>query len=181
MNRAARRPAGWRQSNFCAIDAFMDIVLFLIFLAASFGAAATGALFPPGAWYQALQKPRWTPPNWLFPVMWTTIYLLMSFAAARVAVLEGSSYAMAFWAAQIAFNALWTPTFFGLRRLKGALVVMACLWLSVLGCFVTHVQLDLWAGLALVPYLGWVTVAGFLNLSVARLNPDVAPLDMSTL
>lgn len=159
----------------------MDIVLFLVFLAASFGAAATGAIFPPGAWYETLDKPSWTPPNWLFPVMWTTIYILISFAAARVAGMEGSGYAMAFWAAQIAFNALWSPTFFGLRRLKGALIVMAFLWVSVLGCFVTHWQLDTWAGLAMLPYLIWVTTAGFLNLSVARLNPDVAPVDLSRL
>lgn len=159
----------------------MDIALFLIFLAASFGAATTGAIFPPGAWYETLDKPGWTPPNWLFPIMWTTIYLLSSFAAAKVAMIESSGYAMAFWAAQIAFNALWTPTFFGLRRLKGALIVMAFLWISVLGCFVTHWQLDIWAGMALLPYLVWVTIAGCLNLSVARRNPDVAPVDLSKL
>ncbi len=157
----------------------MDVLLFLIFLAATFGAAATGAIFPPGAWYQSLEKPSWTPPNWVFPVMWTSIYLLISFAAARVAVMEGSAYAMGFWAAQIAFNALWTPVFFGLRRLKGALIVMGCLWVSVLGCVITHWQLDLWAGLAMLPYLAWVTTAAALNLSVARMNPDVAPLDMA--
>ncbi|MEO9649757.1 MAG: TspO/MBR family protein [Roseobacter sp.] len=159
----------------------MDIILFLIFLAACFGAAGTGATFPPGVWYQQLAKPAWTPPNWLFPVMWTTIYVLISFAAARVAGQEGSAYAMAFWAAQIAFNALWTPIFFGLRRLKGALIVMACLWLSVLGCVVTHWQLDLWAGLAMLPYLAWVSVAGLLNYTVAHMNPTVAPLDLSKL
>ena len=159
----------------------MDIILFFIFLAACFGAAGTGATFPPGEWYQRLQKPSWTPPNWMFPVMWTTIYLLISFAAARVAGQAGSAYAMAFWAAQIAFNALWTPIFFGLRRLKGALIVMLFLWLSVLGCVITHWQLDTLAGLAMLPYLAWVSVAGVLNLTVARMNPDVAPLDLSKL
>lgn len=157
----------------------MDYILFALFLAACFGAGATGGAFPPGDWYRQLAKPNWTPPNWVFPVMWTTIYLLIAFAAARVAGLPDSQYAMAFWAAQIAFNALWTPVFFGLRRLKGALFVMAFLWLSVLGCFITHWQLDMWAGLAMLPYLVWVTIAGALNYTVARLNPDVAPLDLS--
>lgn len=159
----------------------MDYILFALFLAACFGAGATGGAFPPGEWYFNLKKPSWTPPNWVFPVMWTTIYGLIAFAAARVAVLEGSQYAMAFWAAQIAFNALWTPTFFGLRRLKSALVVMVFLWLSVLGCVVTHWQLDFWAGLAMLPYLCWVTVAGMLNFSVMRMNPDMKPLDLSKL
>ncbi|WP_281968205.1 tryptophan-rich sensory protein TspO [Roseovarius nanhaiticus] len=154
----------------------MDISLFAIFLAACFGAGATGAMFPTGPWYQRLSKPSWTPPNWAFPVMWTSIYLLIAFAGARVAPLEGNGYAMAFWAMQIAFNTLWTPIFFGLRRLKGALPVMACLWVAVLGATITHFQLDLWAGLAFVPYFIWVSIAGALNFTVWRLNPNEKPL-----
>ena len=155
----------------------MDIWLFAMFLAACFGAGATGAAFPPGVWYEKLNKPTWVPPHWLFPLAWTSIYLLMSFAGARVAVLESNAFAMAFWAMQIAFNTLWTPVFLGLRRLKGGLYVMVPLWLSVLGCTITHFQLDTWAGLAFVPYLVWVTVAAALTFSVWRLNPDVAPLE----
>ncbi|MCL3883092.1 TspO/MBR family protein [Marivita sp. GX14005] len=154
----------------------MELLNFFIFLAACFGAGVTGAAFPPGRWYEKLNKPSWTPPNWVFPVMWTTIYLLIAFAGARASVLPGNDLAMAFWAAQIALNALWTPIFFGLRRLKGALPVIGCLWLAVLGATVTHFQLDLWAGLAFVPYLVWVTIAFALNLTVARMNPDVTPL-----
>lgn len=154
----------------------MDLLLFAIFLAACFGAGATGAMFPPGAWYERLAKPSWTPPNWVFPVMWTSIYLLIAFAGARVAGLPGSGYALAFWAMQIAFNTLWTPIFFGLRRLKGALPVIGCLWLAVLGATITHFQLDLWAGLAFVPYLVWVSIAAVLNFTVARLNPHAKPL-----
>lgn len=159
----------------------MDWILFCIFLAATFAAGATGAMFPTGEWYKQLNKPTWVPPNWLFPIAWTSIYLLMSFAGARVAVLEGSAYAMAFWAMQIAFNALWTPIFFGLRNLKGSLPVMAGLWVSVLGCLVTHFMLDPLAGLAFVPYMVWVTVAASLNIAMVRLNPDQKPLKLQTL
>lgn len=159
----------------------MDFMVFLIFLAACFGAGATGSVFSPGPWYDRLNKPVWTPPGWVFPVMWTSIYLLIAFAAARVAGREGSQYAMAFWAAQIAFNTLWTPIFFGLRQMKVALLVMGFLWLSVLGCLITHWQLDFWAGLAMLPYMIWVTIAGALNFTVWRLNPDSKPLDLSQL
>lgn len=159
----------------------MDLALFAIFLAATFAAGATGALFPTGEWYKQLSKPSWTPPNWVFPVAWTSIYLLMSFAGARVAVLEGSAYAMAFWGMQIAFNALWTPVFFGLRNLRGSLPIMAGLWIAVFGATVTHWQLDLWAGLAFVPYLAWVTVAAALNVAMVRLNPDQKPLQLQSL
>jgi tryptophan-rich sensory protein len=157
----------------------MSLSLFAIFLIACGAAGATGAAFPPGAWYKTLAKPSWTPPDWVFPVAWTTIYLLISFAGARVAVLEGNAYALAFWAAQAGFSTLWTPIFFGLRRLKGALYVMVPLWLSVLGCTIANFQLDVIAGLAFVPYLIWVTVAAALNATVWRMNRDVAPVDLS--
>ena len=159
----------------------MDILLFLLFLTACVGAGATGAMFPPGAWYEKLNKPAWVPPNWVFPVAWTTIYLLMSFAASRVAMMPGAGYAMVFWAIQIAFNTLWTPVFFGLRRMKAALPIIGVLWLAVLGCTITHWQLDVWAGLAFLPYLVWVTIAGALNREMVRLNPDVAPLELDKL
>lgn len=157
----------------------MDFLYFFIFLFATFGAAATGAMFPTGDWYKQLNKPTWVPPNWVFPVAWTSIYLLISFAGARVAGMEGGQLALAFWALQIAFNTLWTPVFFGLRALKKSLPVMACLWLAVLGCTITHFQVDVWAGMAFLPYMLWVTVAAALNLKMVQLNPDQMPLEIS--
>lgn len=156
----------------------MSIAFFFIFLFATFGAAATGAMFPTGKWYEQLNKPSWVPPNWLFPVAWTSIYLLISFAGARVAMIEGAGLALAFWALQIAFNTLWTPVFFGLRALKKSLPIMAALWVSVLGATITHFQVDTVAGLAFVPYLVWVTVAAALNYKMVQLNPDQKPLEI---
>ena len=121
------------------------------------------------------------PQNWAFPVVWTTLYVLMAFAGARVAGLEGSGFAMAFWALQIALNTLWNPVFFWLRHMRAGLVIIAGLWLAVLGALITHFQVDFWAGLAFVPYLAWVTVASALNLSILRLNPDQKPLKLDAL
>ena len=101
----------------------MDWGVFLTFLAATGAAATTGAMFKPGAWYMGLRKPFWFPPNWVFPVAWTTLYLVMSYAAMRVAGLSGNGQALAFWAVQIALNTLWTPIFFGLHRMRSAMVV----------------------------------------------------------
>lgn len=159
----------------------MDLFYFVIFFAATVAAGATGAMFPTGEWYKQLNKPSWVPPNWVFPVAWTTIYLLIAFAGARVVGIEGSQPALAFWALQIAFNTLWTPVFFGLRALKKSLPIMAGLWVAVLGCVITHFQVDFWAGMAFVPYLVWVTIAAALNLKVVQLNPDQKPLEISTL
>ena len=153
----------------------MDPLLFAIFLASCIAAGTTGAAFQPGAWYAALEKPAWTPPNWLFPVAWTLLYLCIAAAAARAAGAEGSAYAMAFFALQIALNTLWTPVFFGLHRIGAGMLVLACLWLAVAATLVAFWRVDLIAGLLFVPYLLWVTVAGALNWSVWRLNPAVAP------
>jgi benzodiazapine receptor len=71
-------------------------------------------------------------------------------------------------------NALWTPVFFGLRRMWLGLAVLALLWLSVAAGLVALWSVDTVAGLLFVPYLAWVSVAAALNWSVIRLNPEVA-------
>lgn len=152
----------------------MDWTLFAIFFAASIAAASTGALFEPGAWYKSLNKPSWTPPNWLFPVVWTVLYIAMAVAAARIAVVDGAQIAMAFFTLQLVLNTLWTPVFFGLRRLRGGMVVISALWLAVAATTVAFWQIDTIAGVLLAPYLLWVTIASALNFSVWRLNPDAA-------
>lgn len=131
-------------------------------------------MFPPGPWYVNLAKPSWTPPNWLFPVAWTILYIASAVAATRVAILDGTAHAMGFWACQIALNTLWTPVFFGLERIKSGMLVLVLLWLAVAGSMVTFFAADALAGWLMVPYLVWVTIAGALNLAVWRLNPAEA-------
>lgn len=154
----------------------MDFLAFFIFLSACFAAATTGGMFQPGAWYEGLDKPPWTPPKWLFPVAWTTLYVLMSIAAARVVHMPGAGIALAFWALQIALNTLWTPVFFGLRHLKAGMVIILLLWLAVAATMVSLFTLDTVSGLMFVPYLVWVSVASMLNYSVWQRNLDVKPL-----
>lgn len=149
----------------------MDWGLFLTYLAACGAAAATGAMIQPGEWYRSLSKPAWTPPNWVFPVTWTVLYLSISVAAARVAALDGTGQALAFWSVQIALNTLWTPVFFGLKRMRAGLVVIVLLWLAVVATCAAFWGHDRIAGLLIVPYVVWVTIAGALNWSVWRRNP----------
>jgi translocator protein len=151
----------------------MDYTLFFTYLVACGAAAATGAMFQPGDWYRNLAKPRWTPPDWLFPLAWTTLYICMSVSAMRVAQLPGTGFALALWSVQIAFNTLWTPVFFGLRRLGAGLVILGCLWLAVAATMLAFWGHDWVAGLLFAPYLLWVTVAGALNHSVWSLNRRV--------
>ena len=152
----------------------MDWALFLTFLASCGAAAATGAMIQPGAWYDNLKQPSWTPAKWVFPVVWTTLYLLMSYAAMRVALGAGNAQALAFWGLQIALNTLWTPVFFGLHRIRAAMVVMVCLWAAVAATTFSFFGVDVVAGLLFLPYLLWVSIAGALNFTVMRLNPNAS-------
>jgi tryptophan-rich sensory protein len=144
---------------------------FWIFLIACGAAASTGIMFKPGAWYASLNKPGFTPPNWLFPLAWTTIYLLLAWAGYRLTLIPGSVTVLALWAAQIALNTLWTPVFFGAHRLLAAMVILTLLWCVVAAMVILALQLDILTGLLLLPYLLWLCVAAALNFSILRNNP----------
>ena len=151
----------------------MSWIIFLVLLASCFAADSTGALFPPGDWYRSLKKPGFTPPDWVFPVVWTTLYVLIAIAGARVANMPQAGLALALWALQVALNAIWTPIFFGLKKVRLALVVVSLLWLSVAFGMLALFQIDTLAGLMFVPYLIWVSIATALNLRVMQLNPEL--------
>ena len=145
-------------------------MIFLIFLIACGAAASTGIIFKPGQWYESLVKPSFTPPNWLFPVAWTVIYLLLAWAGYRLTMIPGSQLALGLWAAQIALNTLWTPVFFGAHNIVVGMVVIALMWLVVAALVVMALRLDLITGLILFPYLAWLSVAAALNFSILRNN-----------
>lgn len=149
----------------------MNWQVFAACLAACAAPAVSGMLFKPGAWYAGLSKPWWTPPNWAFPVAWLILYISMSVAAARVAVSPEGSILIALWAAQMAFNTLWSGVFFGLRDMRAGLFIMTALWVSVLVATVAFWQADVVAGALFGLYLAWVTVAFALNFSVWSRNP----------
>lgn len=153
----------------------IDWLVLAGFGVAAMAAAATGAMFPPGDWYRALNKPPWTPPDWAFPVVWMVLYIAMIVAAWRVA-LSGSALVplgIAIWSAQMVLNSLWSPVFFGLQKIGAGLAVLVLLWLAVALTMVTFATIDPLSGLLFAPYLLWVSIAGALNLSVLRRNPAV--------
>ena len=159
----------------------MEWIILAGFCFAVMAAGATGAIFSPGAWYRTLAKPRWTPPDWAFPVAWLTLYILMVISAWRVAtaLADGTSAApkvaaagLAFWAAQAALNGLWSPLFFGIRRPDAAMICVVALWLAVAGTMALFFAVDPVAGAMFVPYLAWVSIASALNWRVLQLNDD---------
>ena len=143
---------------------------FLIFLFACMAAGLTGSLFPPGQWYSGLNKPTWTPPNWVFPVAWPILYLCMSCSGATLANIDNAGSALALWALQIALNTLWTPVFFGLKNIKIGLIIILLLLISVAISTYVFWLYSFLSGLLFLPYLAWVTFAAALNTAVFRLN-----------
>ncbi len=143
----------------------------IIIIAVVVLAAASGAVFKPGPWYETLRKPSWTPPKWAFPVVWSVLYAAIAYAGWSVWTLSGWSLPMMFWVVQILVNAAWSWLFFGRRRMDLALADIAVLWLSILGFIVTAWPVSTLAALLFIPYLAWVTTAAFLNRAVMRLNP----------
>jgi tryptophan-rich sensory protein len=155
----------------------------MVFLAASVGGGlAIGFFTLPGEWYARLEKPSFNPPNWIFGPVWTVLYIMIGVAGWRLWRLgeTTSRAALAFvpvqiWIAQLALNFLWSPTFFRAHRIDLALIVIACLWMTILAFILRARKYDKWAALLFSPYLAWVSFAMVLNAALLVLN-GAAPL-----
>ena len=124
-------------------------------------------------WYQALEKPAFNPPDWLFPVVWTALYIMIAVAGWRVwrsAPLDVTRRALAVFAVQLALNLAWSFVFFGFQSIGLALVEIVVLWLAIAANTILFWRLDRWAGAFLVPYLVWVAYAAVLNAALWLLN-----------
>jgi len=140
-------------------------------------AGLTGARFQPGAWYEDLAKPVWTPPDILFPLVWTTLYVLMGVAAFRVWWRHGfgnARLALALFLLQLALNAGWSWLFFGRHAIGAALVEIGVLWAVIAATILAFRPRDRLAMRLLLPYLAWVSFAAVLNFAIWRLN-DAGP------
>lgn len=139
-------------------------------LAGFIGSAFTAPAIP--GWYASLVKPPFNPPNFVFAPVWTTLYLLMGFAAFLVwaSEREDSVPALYRFALQLVLNAAWSMVFFGLRSPIGGLVVIALLWYSILMTIIWFARVSRPAAWLLGPYILWVSFAAVLNLSILVLN-----------
>ena len=131
------------------------------------------------AWYLALRKPALTPPAWVFPVAWTTLYILIGFALAMILNARGArgrGVAVALFAAQFALNLAWTPLFFDAHRIDLALLDVALMVALAVATTVAFGRIRTAAAWLMVPYLVWISFAGVLTWGIGRLNPDAAAL-----
>ncbi|MGN6278541.1 MAG: TspO/MBR family protein [Sphingomonas sp.] len=142
----------------------------------------SGSSVPAGAdntWYAMLAKPALTPPDWVFPVAWSILYVLMGVALAIVLNARGArerGAAIGLFAAQLIANLVWNPLFFGSHRVMlafGVIVVLLALALATTFVFGRIRAVAAWL---MVPYLAWICFAGALTWGIHVLNPDAEHL-----
>ena len=140
-------------------------------------AGGLGALFTTpqiGAWYTGLQKPPIAPPNWIFGPVWTTLFALMGIAAYLVWRKRKQDVrveeALMIFFLQLGLNIAWSGLFFGRHSVDGALAEIIILWLAILLTIARFKLISRNAAYLLLPYILWVTFAGYLNFLIYTLN-----------
>jgi len=153
-----------------------DIAGLLAFLVICLGVSAAGGAATAssvGTWYQALIKPPFNPPDWLFAPVWTVLYVMMAVAGWRVwraHGLRGARLAMALFGIQLALNLAWSFVFFGYRLIGAALIEIVVLLVAIVITTILFWKRDRLAAVLFLPYAGWVAFATALNFALWRLN-----------
>lgn len=140
-------------------------------------AGVVGSLFvnPSLPWYGSLQKPSFAPPNWLFAPIWITLFTLMGISLYLVwnkgLKTKGIKSALLIFGIQLVINTSWNYFFFGLQSLFYGLVVIIILWIAITLTIILFSRISKRAGLLLIPYLLWVSIATAANYYLWVLNP----------
>ncbi len=124
--------------------------------------------------FQSLTKPPLSPPGWLFPIVWTILYLMMGLASYLVYTASAPTYkknsALLFYGIQLFFNFLWSIIFFRFEAYLFAFIWLIIMWVFIIITTVRFYEVRKSAGLLMIPYLLWVTFAAYLNLGIYILN-----------
>lgn len=148
---------------------------FLISIAVCQLAGLIGSVFTissiPG-WYAALQKPSFSPPNWVFAPVWVTLYFLMGVSLYLIwkSGLRKNRKAISAFAVQLLLNVIWSITFFGLHSLPFSFVIIIFLWFAIFLTIAKFHEIDKRAAYLLIPYILWVSFASVLNFYIWMLN-----------
>jgi tryptophan-rich sensory protein len=147
---------------------FLTLALFVILVVG--GGSLIGINNVPGEWYQALAKPPFNPPNWIFGPVWTILYVLIAVAGWRIWTSRRTGGAMTAWWLQLGLNFLWSPVFFTLNRIGLAFLVIVVLLVAILAFIRINWHRDRTAAVLFLPYAVWVAFATLLNGSIWLLN-----------
>jgi len=149
---------------------YFSLLVFALMVAA---VASVGALFGPGPWYEALTKPSWNPPNWLFGPVWAVLYLMIAIAGWQIwrqRSHRAIGLVLGLFGLQLLLNAAWSWLFFGLKRIDWALLEIALLWCTIGLLIKVSWNVSRRAAYLLMPYWVWVSFATTLNFSIWLLN-----------
>lgn len=121
--------------------------------------------------FSTLNKPPLSPPGWIFPIVWSLLYLMMGIASYLVLTSgQPNQQALLWYAVQLALNFLWPILFFNLELYFLSFILLVLLWWSILKTIELFYEISKPAAYLLIPYLLWVTFAGYLNFTIALLN-----------
>lgn len=122
--------------------------------------------------FASLAKPPLSPPGWLFPVVWTILYLMMGYASYRIFISGDPARrdALRLYGVQLFLNLVWPILFFSFGWYGFSFAWLMALWITVLLTLLRFRAIDPAAGYLLIPYLVWLTFAAYLNLGVFLLN-----------
>lgn len=171
MTRSALSSPRFRRLSALRRWGTLLLLLGLCFVVASLGGLVTAQSV--GDWYHSLNRPPFTPPDWVFAPVWTTLYVLMAFAAWRAwkrDALRFTSPILWVWLMQLALNLLWSFLFFGFREIAWAAIEILVLWAAIALTIQQFFLRDKLAALLMVPYLLWVSLASALTIEIFRLN-----------
>ena len=119
-------------------------------------------------------KPPLSPPGWLFPVVWTILYTMMGIASYLVLVGNGSGAdtekALLTYSVQLFFNFLWSIIFFNFELYTFAFLWLVALLVLIIITAVRFAKISRPAAYLMIPYILWVTFAGYLNFGIAVMN-----------
>ena len=145
---------------------YLLICISIPLLTGAFSALLSGGMSS----FSSLEQPIFAPPKWLFPIVWTILYILMGFASCIVRAKKADRNALFLYALQLAFNFWWSIIFFRYEKYFAAFLWLLILWLLIYLTIKKFSSISKTAGYLLFPYLIWVTFAGYLNLGIALLN-----------
>lgn len=153
----------------------LDWKKLLIALAVPLAVGGLAALLSGGMEdYESYVQPPLSPPGWVFPVVWTVLYLLMGYASYLVWTSDAEQSekrkALLLYGLQLLANFIWPLLFFGADMLLAALIWLVVLWVLIFLTIRAFSKISERAGNLLLPYILWVSFAAYLNFGVFLLN-----------
>lgn len=146
--------------------------IFSILLALTVGGLSALATAGNMNVYDKINTPPLSPPGWLFPVVWTILYILMGVSAAIVFTSDSKKKddALFIYAVSLVLNFSWSIFFFNMQSFIVSFIILVALWLSIMITIIKYYKINKAAAWLQLPYLLWVTFAGYLNFAIILLN-----------